>query len=249
MVPNGGNQVEASATRLATIKVLHSGGHDPDGEHCVMEAVAYVANEPWTDTPDCTCPVIGAFLRVWNDDLPDDQRSELLIPLVPRVIGTRSTPAVETTRSLMAVDWLVRVHTPVWLRLAGLAAHADALESLAEITSTDQVRSMRTAIVAASRDAAAWADADAVAATACDAGAAGAARAAAAGDAARAAASEGGDACEAPERGFVIGWAAEEARDAARAAAGAAARDKLEPEVRKLQQSALALVGRMIEAQ
>ena len=283
------------ATRLATIKVLYLGVHDPDGKHCVMEAVAYVANEPWTDTPDCTCPVIAAFLRNWNDALPnDDQRSELLIPLVPRVIGTRSTDAVETIRSLMAVDWLVRVHTPVWLRVAGLAAHADALESLHEITSMDQVRSMVPAIAAARRDAftartvawaaarnadaardgdcdAAWNDAWAVAwnATAGDAAWA-AAWHAASGDAARfgppggaladaraaAVAAAGTSAATAATGADVAAaalavasdaaWAA--AWDAASEAAGNAAWAKLQPAVSQLQQSALALLGRMIEA-
>ena len=73
-------------------------------------------------------PVIASFLRPWNDNLQsDDDRTRLLLPLVPRIIGTKGSPALEARRSLMAADWLVRAHTPALLRLAGLrdqAAHA-----------------------------------------------------------------------------------------------------------------------------
>lgn len=46
---------------------LAFGGHDPGDDMCVMEAVAYLAGEPWSDRPECASPVIGAFLRSWND--------------------------------------------------------------------------------------------------------------------------------------------------------------------------------------
>ena len=67
---------------------------------CVMEAVSYVAGEPWSDSPECACPVIAAFLRSWNDALPDDQRNDLLRPLIPLLIGTHATPAVEQRREI-----------------------------------------------------------------------------------------------------------------------------------------------------
>ena len=141
-----------------------------------MEAVAFVAGEPWSDHPECVCPVIGAFLRAWNDGLPDDERDILLRPLVLRLIGTRGSPALESRRSLMAADWLARVHTPAWLRLANLNDAAAALEALPEIIAMTQVPSIRGPIEAARRDADAAGDA------------AWAAAGAAAGDAARAAA-------------------------------------------------------------
>src|SRR5690606_2667373 len=115
----------------------------------------WVAREPWSDQPQCACPVIGAFLRSWNDALPDDERNELLIPLIPKLVGTRGSKDLEERRSLMAVDWVVRTHTPAWLRLAGLTAQAESLSSLPEITSMAQVPSIRPAIDAARTDAAA----------------------------------------------------------------------------------------------
>ena len=55
--------------RLAEIASLKRGGHTlTDGEMCVMEAVAYVAGERWSDAPQCACPVITSFMVSWNDN-------------------------------------------------------------------------------------------------------------------------------------------------------------------------------------
>jgi hypothetical protein len=56
---------------------LKAGGHSPDHTFCVMEAVAYIAGEDWTDSPVCVSPAIGAFMRAWNDSLPDADRQRL----------------------------------------------------------------------------------------------------------------------------------------------------------------------------
>ena len=191
---------------------LKAGAHMPDSTFCILEAVAFVAGEPWSDHPECACPIIGAFLRSWNDFLPTDaDRDRLLKPLIRDLVGSKSTKKVEQKRALLCADWLIRVNTPTWLRLAGLTVHADALEALPEITAFAQVPSMRGTIKAARTGAyKAWAT-----------GAARAAARAAAWNAARAAA-----------------W------NAARAAAGV----KLQPTVLRLQDSALSLVRRMLEA-
>ena len=168
---------------------LKAGAHSPDSTFCVLEAVAYVAGEPWSDHPECVCPVIGAFLRVWNDGLPSDaERDRLLKPFIAKVVGTRNKN-LERKRGLMASDWLIRVHTPAWLRLAGLVSQAERLESLPEITDMAQFPSIKGPIEAVREDArAAW--------------------------------------------------------DAARAAA----KKKLSPTIHKLQESAVELVQRMIDA-
>ena len=177
------------ATRLAKLGQLRSGGHTgPKDGACIMEAVSYVAGEPWTDNPACACPVISAFLRSWNDALPDDERDALLRPLVLRLVGTRATPEIERRRAMMAADWLIRLHTPAWLRLAGLTAQADALASLPEITDFSQCPSLMPALNATRVDAAAAGDAARAAARAAAGAAAGDAAWAAARAAARAAA-------------------------------------------------------------
>lgn len=232
--------------------ILRRGAHPTrDAGMCAMEAVAYIAGEPHSDHPMCACPVIAAFIRRMNDNLPDDDtRTRLLGPLVPRIVGTRSTPEVERRRSLMALDWLIREYTPAWLDLTpALADHAAALRALPEIVDTDTAQHARP-VVAAARDAA---EAAALA-TARDA----------AWDAARAVWDAAWDALRVAD-----GVAAEAALDAAWDAAGVAAlvaaraapraaaawaagwapaMAALAPTTARLQASVLALVDRMIAA-
>ena len=87
---------ELDFTLLEKLGSLKHGGHKgPSDGACVMEAVAFVAGEKWSDHPECVSPVIGAFLRSWNDSLPTDaDRDRLLKPLIPKIIDTRSTSAV-----------------------------------------------------------------------------------------------------------------------------------------------------------
>ena len=92
------------AERLALVTKLYVGKHKPNSEMCAMEAVAYVAGERWSDHPKCACPVIAAFIRVWNDNLPDDDRTVLLLPLVPKLVGTRGSQGLEKRRAIMAAD-------------------------------------------------------------------------------------------------------------------------------------------------
>jgi hypothetical protein len=43
---------------------------------CVMELASMLAGERFTDRPKAVCPVIAAFLRGYNDALPDGERDE-----------------------------------------------------------------------------------------------------------------------------------------------------------------------------
>jgi hypothetical protein len=219
--------------------VLKAGGHDSrvDGV-CAMEALAWVAGEPHSDKPQCACPIIASFMRAWNDGLPDDDtRTRLLRPLLPLLLNTRSTRAVELQRSWLALDWLAREQAPAWLSLRDdLTAHAVALRGLPPITdasSASKAQPTLAAAGAAARDAA-W-DAAGAAAWAAARDAAGAAAGAAAWVAARAAAG-----AAARDAAGAAAWAA--ARDAAGAAAWAA----LAPTVTALQASAADLVRRMV---
>nr|WP_308006542.1 hypothetical protein [Xanthomonas albilineans] len=259
--------------RLAIVQQidLDKGSHENISEGmCVMEAVSFVAGERWSDTPDCACKVIGTFLRTWNDSLPDNEhRTALLRDLVPRLVGTRSTPLIERRRAAMAADWLIRTNTSAWLRLAGLVPQADLLNALPEIMHCDQCDLMH-ALTTVRKDAAtlaAWLSTrlpatwnEALEATfyaACDANSAAACDAvceavweavrdmaleavAAAHDTARHAA------LVAARHGATTAWnAARHASDASDASD--AASDALKSTKAELQQSAKALVIRMCE--
>jgi hypothetical protein len=202
---------------------LKVGGHSSlaDGA-CAMELVSYMAGERWSDHPECACPIISAFMRSWNDAIQNDaHRDELLKPLLPLLLHSRSTSAVELKRSYLAFDWLARVQAPAWLDLTpALKPHAETLRALAPLTDKASVKAAKGPLAAAG-DAAG----DAARAAARDA--AWNAAGDAAGDAARAAA---GDA----------------ARDAAWNAAWDAAGDALRPTVAQLEVSAINLIHRML---
>jgi hypothetical protein len=218
----------------------HAADAAPTGDRdmCIMEAVAFVAGESWSDAPTCASPVISTFLRTWQDALSDADRDRLLPAAVwvPRLVGSRGTPEVEERRGSLALDWLVRVYTLAWLDLVpSLQPHTAALRALPEIVDSTTAASAgsvvyvaraaardaaRDAAGAAARAAARDAARDAAGAAARDAArdAAGAAAWAAAWDAAR-------DAAGAAARDAARAAARDAARDAAWAAAGAAARD------------------------
>ncbi|HEX8382423.1 MAG TPA: hypothetical protein VF592_03510 [Sphingomonas sp.] len=121
-----------------------------------MEAAAYIAREPFSDHPACVDKAIAAFLRTWNDALPDEER-RMLLPLIPLTVGTAGSEKLSERRALLAVDWYIRVHTPAWLRLAGLTKQADNLAALPAIVETAQMPSLRGPLEAVRDDAsAAW---------------------------------------------------------------------------------------------
>lgn len=125
--------IEERVAKLEEITLL-SGSHDtptngPEG--CAMEIASWLAGEPWSDHPPCVSPVIGSFLRRWNDDL-DNEGSQMLKPHLPRVVGTNAEHDEE--RAWMLTDWLVRVCAPAWLELAGVEESPAALRSLPPIT-------------------------------------------------------------------------------------------------------------------
>lgn len=77
---------------------LAAGAHDPgDGQACVMEYVALLAGEDWSDRPDCTHPLLAHEARTVNDELEDRDRP-LLVPLVGRLFGTTDASPVVTAR-------------------------------------------------------------------------------------------------------------------------------------------------------
>jgi len=84
-----------------TSETLDKNSHDTfeDG-HCAMELVAWLADEPFSARPACCSPVLGAFVRSWNDSLSDPPRTELLRPFLPRLVAVCRQPEAGGTAFL-----------------------------------------------------------------------------------------------------------------------------------------------------
>jgi hypothetical protein len=198
---------------------------------CAMEAAAWLAGEPHSDQPACVDPVIATVVRTWQDRLNDEQRELLVKPLVPLLVGTRSTPAAQHARAIACADWAIRHVVPTWLRLTpSLVEHADALAALPELATVDALKdaSKRVVSAAGAADRSAGAAARSAAWAARSAARSGARAADAAADAAAGAAAAAADAAAdaawaaARSAAESTAWAAAEAAACAADAAGAA---------------------------
>lgn len=70
------------------LPILSAGNHpDPTQGACFMEFASYLAGEEWSDHPKCANPFLTAVSITVNDAVNSDTR-QLLLPLIPRVIGT-----------------------------------------------------------------------------------------------------------------------------------------------------------------
>jgi hypothetical protein len=114
---------------------------NPDDGRCAMEWVAHIAGEPHSDQPACVSPVVRALCVALNDGLDCSARQRLR-PYLTRTIGT-SRDGLDERRAWMALDWLIRVYAPTWLRRAGLG---DAAARLAGCPATTDASSLTAAI-------------------------------------------------------------------------------------------------------
>ena len=87
-------------TTHESVLTLSEGGHEPgDGKACIMEYVALLAGEAWSDNPMCTHPVLASMAREANDRMNDENR-HLLVPLIGRLFGTSATGSDIERRTL-----------------------------------------------------------------------------------------------------------------------------------------------------
>jgi len=141
--------------RLEQIEALRlaSGGHSSfEQGACIMEAVSYVAGEPFSDHPECASRLLTSFLIGLNDRF-DDEARQLLKPYIVRLVGTNTGPEDEERRKWMLRDWLVHEYAPARFRAAGLTAEAEQFEGLVAITGSAEWEQARDTIYAV-RDAA-----------------------------------------------------------------------------------------------
>lgn len=129
---------------LATLHLSRGKHNNPDNGMCLLEAVSYVAGEPFTDQPKCVSSTLGYFGRSLNDALGDDRRQEL-IPLIPRLIGTAGD-GLDEVRSYMELDWLIRTYLLTWLDLADMSTEATALRNLRRIVDAASARDAKRVV-------------------------------------------------------------------------------------------------------
>ncbi len=115
--------------------VLSSGAHDdPESGMCVMEAFTYVNGLPWSDRPECACPVLAGFLRSWNDDASDEHR-QALKRFIPLLLNTNDGKS--DARLWILVDWSVREILP---RVLDLLNDEKASKLAAELRSSAVIK-------------------------------------------------------------------------------------------------------------
>ncbi len=133
--------------QLAELPIHRSSHSTFESGHCAMELVAWLANEPHSDRPSCACPVISRFVVNWNDGIKiDEERTAALRPLLPIIVGTRSTKDVERRRGWLCADWAVRDSAPAWLEWAA-SFGAEVSRALAERTKSARTREKALAAV------------------------------------------------------------------------------------------------------
>jgi hypothetical protein len=83
---------------------LGPGRHRGPGEVvCVMELSSMLAGERFSDRPKSVCPLIGAVLRTYNDNV-DDSRRQDLYRFAAEAVGSRGDYALERARVEVALD-------------------------------------------------------------------------------------------------------------------------------------------------
>ncbi len=93
-----------SPVSYQTIK-LSKGKHvSPEDGACVMELASMLAGEPFTDHPASVCPVIGSFLRSYNDSI-DEHRRQSLYEYASKVVGSRGGQRIQEARAERLTEW------------------------------------------------------------------------------------------------------------------------------------------------
>jgi hypothetical protein len=234
------------AERLAKLEMMTlAHGHHPSFEAgvCAMEAVAWLAGEPHSDAPKCACPVIARAVIKLNDRIKDDKaRTELLRPLLPRLIGSRASSAVMIRRGYVAADMAVRVFAPFALERRGRFDLAEKLRACAEVK--DQATAVAARDVAREVHSSAAAYAAAAYAAAADAAYAAAAYAATAADAAYDAAC---DAAADDDAAYDVACDAADADDAAYDAVADDAADDADDARRSMYALGVSMIERMLD--
>ena len=126
---------------------LEHGSHDdPTDGVCLMEAVAWVTNEPHSDQPSCADPAITSVAIQLNDAAESAAERNKLIRAIPSLVGSvTNSSRVRFNRMRAAACWVVKTAI-----LDGLEDHDDMVEffQLTKLRSRDEVMAARTFCIA-----------------------------------------------------------------------------------------------------
>jgi hypothetical protein len=104
-----------SSVGYQTIKISRGKHTHPDDGACVMELASMLAGERFTDHPVSVCPVIGSFLRAYNDLVDDDRRQDLYAS-ASMVVGSRASAEVMRARAHYLTAWALQRRKRHWSR-------------------------------------------------------------------------------------------------------------------------------------
>jgi hypothetical protein len=87
-----------------TVRLAAGRHRSPRFGVCVMELASMLSEQPFSDRPRNASPVIGAFLRTYNDGL-DDERRQDLYELASLIVGSSGRRAVERERASRCLEF------------------------------------------------------------------------------------------------------------------------------------------------
>jgi hypothetical protein len=85
-----------------------------------MELASMLAGEPFSDHPASACPVVGSFLRAYNDAVGDERRQDLYVHAA-KIVGSRSGAAVQRRRAERVAEWAIEMQRRRWTRVLPLS--------------------------------------------------------------------------------------------------------------------------------
>lgn len=95
--------------KLRGVTIEESSHYSRDDGMCVMECVAWLANEQHSDHPKCACPLATGLAIEINDSISDDKlRTRLLKPLALMLLNSKGDEKVLEKREAAIVNWLIQ---------------------------------------------------------------------------------------------------------------------------------------------
>lgn len=113
-----------SPVNYQTIKLSKGKHSSPEDGACVLELASMLAGEHFSDHPVSVCPVVGSFLRAYNDSIGEGRRQDLY-DYASRIVGTRGPLEVQRQRSQRLIEWAEEMHRRGWRRYLPLSRLTD----------------------------------------------------------------------------------------------------------------------------